>query len=395
MGFAVLTSCCVFLLLASGGLLLFYRAAMLERISSVIAPRKKERSLASTLQHTGTSLGVVVEKFERVVPKSQAEVSVVQQRLIRAGFRNDAAVKFFYGTKVLVPLILCGIGLVSGSASKGPFMVYAGAIGMGYLVPDFWLGKKISSRQKKIRLGLPDVLDLLVICVEASVPYIVLSYAYWHGHFNSDPATVGRTVQINKHPYVIAGVAPPDFRGTELFFAPDLWAPLVDLQQMGGWDPVGEPGSHCTWVMGHLKPGVTPSAATADLNTIAASLAKAYPKEDDGLKFQLSRPGLVGDTLGKPARAFMAGLMAMAGLILLAACANLGSLFAARAVDRSREIAVRMALGSRRQLIQCQLFTEALLVSVAGGVAGMAGAVVILRVLTAPDFEVAAHRLID
>jgi len=147
--------------------------------------------------------------------------------------------------------------------------------------------------------------------------------------------------------------------------------------------------------MGHLKPGVTPSAATADLNTIAASLAKAYPKEDDGLKFQLSRPGLVGDTLGKPARAFMAGLMAMAGLILLAACANLGSLFAARAVDRSREIAVRMALGSRRQLILCQLFTEALLVSVAGGVAGMAGAVVILRVLTAPDFEVAAHRLID
>ena len=215
-----------------------------------------------------------------------------------------------------------------------------------------------------------------------SVPYIVLSYAYWHSHFNGDPAAVGRTVQINKHVYTIVGVAPADFRGTELFFAPDMWAPLVDLQQMAGWDPLEVRGDHFTWVIGQLKPGVTASAATSDLNTIGASLAKAYPKSDDGLKFSLSRPGLVGDTLGRPARAFMAGLMLLAGLILLAACANLGSLFAARAADRSREIAVRMALGSRRQLILRQLFTEAGLVSLAGGACGMVGAVVILRVLS-------------
>jgi tight adherence protein C len=169
MGFAIFTFCCVFLLIASAGLLLFYRAAMLERISSAITQRKNERTLASTLQQTGSSLGVVVEKFERVIPKTQAEVSVMQQRLIRAGLRNDAAIKFFYGTKVLVPLILCTAGAVSGLASKSPFMVYAGALGLGYLAPDFWLGKKISSRQKKIRLGLPDVLDLLVICVEAGL----------------------------------------------------------------------------------------------------------------------------------------------------------------------------------------------------------------------------------
>ena len=215
-----------------------------------------------------------------------------------------------------------------------------------------------------------------------SVPFIVLSYAFWHSHFNSDPAAVGRTVQINKHPFIIAGVAPSDFRGTELFFAPDLWAPIVDLPQIGGWDPLEERGSHFTWVMGHLKPGVTPTSATSELNTIAASLAKSYPKEDEGLKFALTKPGLVGDTLGQPARAFMAGLMLLAGLILLAACANLGSLFAARAADRSREIALRMALGSPRQLILRQLFTEAILVSLAGGVCGMVGAVGILRVLS-------------
>jgi tight adherence protein C len=169
MGFAIFTFGCVFLLIASAGLLLFYRTAMLERIGSVITHRKNERTLATTLQQTSTSLGVVVEKFERVIPKSQAEVSVVQQRLIRAGFRNEAAIKFFYGTKVLAPLILCAVGSASGLASKSPFMVYAGALGLGYLAPDFWLGKKISARQKKIRLGLPDVLDLLVICVEAGL----------------------------------------------------------------------------------------------------------------------------------------------------------------------------------------------------------------------------------
>ncbi len=77
------------------------------------------------------------------------------------------------------------------------------------------------------------------------------------------------------------------------------------------------------------------------------------------MKFTLARPGLIGDMLGGPARAFMAGLMLLAGLILLAACANLGSLFAARAADRAREKALRLALGSRRLLDLRQMLTEA------------------------------------
>ncbi len=215
-----------------------------------------------------------------------------------------------------------------------------------------------------------------------SMPEIVLSYALWHSQFNGDRAAVGRTVQINKHPFTIVGVARPDFRGTELFFAPDLWAPIVDSPQISDWSSLEERGNHTAWAIGHLKPGVTPAAATADLNAIASSLAKTYPKSDDGLKFSLSRPGLAGNTLGRPTRAFMFGLMLLAGLILLAACANLGSLFAARAGDRAREIAVRMALGSRRQLILRQLLTEAILVSLAGGILGLAAAVVILRGLS-------------
>jgi len=136
-------------------------------------------------------------------------------------------------------------------------------------------------------------------------------------------------------------------------------------------------------VVGRVKAGVKPAQASADLNSIGAWLGKTYPGDDEGVKFTLARPGLVGDMLGGPARAFMAGLMMLAGLILLAACANLGSLFAARAADRSKEIALRMALGSRRGLILRQLLTEAILVSLAGGALGLLGGIGILRWLSA------------
>ncbi len=217
---------------------------------------------------------------------------------------------------------------------------------------------------------------------ENSSPNIVLSYAYWASHFQSDRNVIGRTVQLNKHPYTILGVAPPEFLGTELFFTPDFWVPLVDQEQVDGWSLLKKRSARGMWLVGHLKRGVTPAQATADLNSVAAYLKKTYPKEDDGMSFKLARPGLAGDMLGGPVRAFLAGLTALAGLILLAACANLGSLFAARAADRSREIALRLALGSSRKRILRQLFTEALLVSLMGGAAGLLGSVVLLRWLS-------------
>jgi predicted permease len=216
-----------------------------------------------------------------------------------------------------------------------------------------------------------------------SAPYVVLSCDYWRTHFHADRGVVGRAVEIDKHPFTILGVAPKGFRGTELFFAPAMWIPMVEEPTIDGSNNLQWRSNHSYFVIGHLKPGVTPGEATADLNTIAAGLAKAYPDDDEGLKFTLARPGLVGDLLGGPARAFLGGLMLLAGLILLAACANLGSLFAARAADRTKEVAMRLALGSRRGLILRQLLTEAVLVALAGGLLGLAGGVVILHALSA------------
>jgi predicted permease len=215
-----------------------------------------------------------------------------------------------------------------------------------------------------------------------SAPYIVLSYTYWKDHFQSDPGVVGRVVKLNQHPYTIIGVGPPGYHGTLLFFNPDFFVPMINHAQFGTDDMNARRERWIFMTMGHLKAGVTPAQAAADLSTIGADLEKRYPKDEPKMAFTLERPGLYGDYLGRPARAFLAGLMLLASLILLAACANLGSLFAARAADRSREIALRLALGSSRSRILRGLFTEALLISLAGGAVGLAFSVALLHGLS-------------
>lgn len=230
-----------------------------------------------------------------------------------------------------------------------------------------------------------------------SAPYIVLTYAYWHSHLQEDRGVVGRIVQLNKHPFTILGVAPPDFRGTLLFLGPDIWVPLVNQEQVEGTNVLNTRANrNILMMMGHLKPGVTPAQVVADLNSIGSYLEKTYPKDDGDMTFSLTRPYLAGDWLGGPVREFLTGLMLLAGLILLAACANLGSLFAARAADRSREVALRLALGSSRSRVLRQVFTEAVLISLIGGMVGVLGSVFLLRGLsawrpisnTAPDLHI-------
>ena len=169
MAFAVIAFLVAFLLIGSGGLLIFYRDKIQDRISSALYPRAQKKSFTSTIEETRHVIGGVVEHFEKILPKSQNEVSVAQQRLIRAGYRSDNAVRMFYGAKVICPVVLLLLSWVTGAIHLGAFFILALAGGVGYLAPDFWLGRQISNRQKAIKKGLPDVLDLLVICVEAGL----------------------------------------------------------------------------------------------------------------------------------------------------------------------------------------------------------------------------------
>jgi predicted permease len=214
-----------------------------------------------------------------------------------------------------------------------------------------------------------------------SAPYIVLTYAYWHSRFQDDRSVVGRIVRLDQHPFTIIGVAPPGFQATLLFLSPDFFMPIVNQEQLGAESLNTRGTEHAVFeALGHLKPGVTPAQAVADVDTVGAYLEKTYPKEIGHKSTALSREGLT--SFGPAVRGFVAGLMLLAGLILLAACANLGSLFAARAADRSREVALRLALGSSRKRILRQLLTEAGMISLAGGAFGLVGSVALLRRLS-------------
>jgi predicted permease len=215
-----------------------------------------------------------------------------------------------------------------------------------------------------------------------SAPYAVLTYAYWHTHLHDDRGIIGRVVQLNKHPFTVIGVAPAGFRGTILFFTPDLYVPIVNEEQVSAFNYLNARNNqHVFEVLGRLKPGVSRAQAISDLNAIGAELEKAYPESNRHMAFRLAKPGLYGDYLGTPVRGFVAGLTLLSALILLAACANLGSLFAARAADRSREVAVRLALGATRKRVLRQLLTEAVMIATLGGALGLWASMALLRSL--------------
>jgi len=211
-----------------------------------------------------------------------------------------------------------------------------------------------------------------------SAPYMVLSDNLWRSVFNADPGVVGTTVLLDKDPFTVIGVAPARLHGTERFDWPDYFIPIVNFFEA---DFFHNRTTNWLTVIGRLKSGVTPEQATENLNAIAAQLAKEYPGTDTGMPLRLIHPGLQGDA-GDVIRGFLYGVAGLALLVLVAGCANLASLFAARAADRSRELAVRVALGASRWRLVRQLLTEAMVVSLLGGVAGLFIARVLLGVIS-------------
>src|SRR6516164_7924115 len=201
-------------------------------------------------------------------------------------------------------------------------------------------------------------------------PYAVLSYGAWQARFGGDPAIVGKTIRINRLPYTVFGVAPPSFHGTEILYWPEVWVPMMMQPRIEGRPWLDERSTWNTFVIGRLKPSVSAAQAEANLNSVAGELIRQFPSENDGLFFKLTKPGLIGDLIGGPAKAFAFGVLALVALVLLAACTNLASMFTARATDRQREIAVRLAIGAGRGHVVRQVLTETIVLSLAGGGAG-------------------------
>ncbi len=177
---------------------------------------------------------------------------------------------------------------------------------------------------------------------------------------------------LNGRSFTIVGVMPRGFIGTEVAYAPEIFVPAM----MG---KVIEPGS--TWLdersddnlfaIGRLKPGVTRAQAESALQTITLQLAKEHPKENEGRGVRLAKPGLFIPEIRDSVIAFASGLMGVVGLVLLLACVNLANLLLARATERRREIAIRLALGASRARLVRQLVTESVLLALAGGACGL------------------------
>jgi predicted permease len=171
--------------------------------------------------------------------------------------------------------------------------------------------------------------------------------------------------------FTILGVAPRGFTGTELFFAPEVFFPVMMQKQLaGGSGTLDNRREGNLMVAGRRKPGVTVPQAQAAFNTIAHRLAEEYPQEDGGMKIVLTPPGLAGDYLRGSVVGFAAALFAVSCLVLLVACTNLASLLLARAADQRKQTSIRLALGAARGRLVRQLLTESLVVALAGGAAG-------------------------
>jgi len=203
-------------------------------------------------------------------------------------------------------------------------------------------------------------------------PVVVVSYAGWQKRFGGDPDLVGKEILLNNHPFKVIGITPENFKGTELIYTPDMFVPISMMEWV-------EPGS--TWLndrdsgnffaIGRLKPGVSTQQAEAALNILAQQLAKEYPNTNEGQAIRIVPPGFIIPDLRNAVVSFAWVLMAAVALVLLIACANLAGLLLARATDRRKEIAIRLALGANRLRLIRQLWTESVLLSVVGGAVGL------------------------
>jgi predicted permease len=226
---------------------------------------------------------------------------------------------------------------------------------------------------------------------EGDHPVAVISYAWWKRNLVRDPNVLNRTLKLGTTTYNIIGVAPPEFFGTKVGEAPDMWVPLSMIKAVppnfGGYK---DNFSESLLIVGRLKPGISIIGATSNVNLLFRQILLGFPdsklSQENLQKLDKTRVPLTPMATGLSSlrRRFSESLqilMAVVALVLLIACANIANLLLARSTARARELAVRQALGARRSRLIRQLITESLLLALAGGLLGVALASVANRLL--------------
>jgi predicted permease len=203
-------------------------------------------------------------------------------------------------------------------------------------------------------------------------PVVMLSYRCWQQRFGADPQIIGRSLLISGRNYTVIGVAPPEFRGTELAATSEIWFPMMMKTGIEVSSASLKRGASPVSTIGRLKDGVSWAQAESDLNLIAAQLGREYPETNKGLIILLSKPGLFGNAMRGSVLSFTAVAMGVVALVLLLACTNLVNLLLARASERHKEIAIRLAIGAGRARVLRQLLTESALLALLGSALGMA-----------------------
>lgn len=215
-------------------------------------------------------------------------------------------------------------------------------------------------------------------------PVVVLSYEFWRTHYAANRGVVGQTIRLNGHPFEVIGVAERGFRGIEMGYVPGIFAPMTMKAQITPtYDGLNDPRTYFLNLFGRLKPGVSRESAQAALKPYFHALLEEDflsipgPRSASFKKRYLDKQLLLRDgaggipTVRTEASLPMLILMAMAGLVLLIACANVANLLMARAAARQKEIAVRLALGAGRMQLIRQLLVESTLLALAGAAAGL------------------------
>jgi predicted permease len=213
-------------------------------------------------------------------------------------------------------------------------------------------------------------------------PIAVISHSWWKRRFALDPSVLGKTVTLGSTVYTIVGVTPPEFFGTTVGQSPNLWIPLsMEKQVSPGWNGLADKSFQSLYILGRLKPGVTVTQAHANVNLLAKQIWHEFAgpvlTKEQQIALKRANIQLTPAARGLSRLRFQFSLalqilMAVVGLVLLIACANIANLLLARATTRQREIAVRMAIGAGRTRLIQQMLTESLLMASFGGVLGVA-----------------------